>query len=275
MKDHIELPAPTSHPLYFALGLALLLAGLVTHPLVSVVGGVAVFAGAVGWWRDVLPRESEVASPLQPESQRAREIAPRPQAVEHLVAGRGTHRLRLPLEVRPLSAGLRGGIAGAAAMAVVACTYGVIAHGSPWFPINLLAGSALPGLEHHTTEQLARFDAMGFAVATLVHLAISLLMGLVYAALLPMLPGQPLVWGGIVGPLAWTSVTWSAIGLLDPALARHISWPWFIASQIAFGLATGFVVARVEPVKTLQSLSLAERAGVEGAGVSSPREAPE
>ena len=34
----IELPAPTSFPIYFALGITLLLAGLVTHEIVSWVG---------------------------------------------------------------------------------------------------------------------------------------------------------------------------------------------------------------------------------------------
>jgi len=112
-------------------------------------------------------------------------------------------------------------------------------------------------------------------VAVFAHLSISSMMGLVYAALLPMFPGRPLIWGGIVAPLSWTGVTWSAMGLLNPALAEHVSWPWFIASQIAFGLVAGAVVTRVEPIRTLQSLSLAERAGVEGAGVSTPREGPE
>jgi hypothetical protein len=275
MNDTIEVPAPTSYPLYFALGLALVFAGLVTHALVSGIGGVLAIAGAVGWWRDVLPHENEVAAKIQSESQRAKPILPRPEAVEHLVAGRDTHRLRLPIEVQPLSAGLRGGLVGAVAMAVVACAYGLVAHGSLWFPINLLAGSLLPAMEHETVAQLARFDATAFGLAAVLHLILSLLMGLVYAALLPILPGRPLIWGGIVAPLAWTSVTWSALGLLDPALELHVSWPWFIASQVAFGLATGYVVAKVEPIRTLQSLSLIERAGLEGAGVSAPREEPE
>jgi hypothetical protein len=275
MNDGIEVPAPTAHPLYFALGLALIIAGLVTHPIVSWVGVASAFAGAIGWWRDVLPHEKEVHSPLQSESERAAPIAPRPRAVEHLVAGQGQHRLRLPIEVRPLSAGLRGGLAGSVAMAVVACGYGLIAQGSVWLPINLLAGAALPGMEHETVAQIARFDATALVVASFAHLSISLMMGLVYAALLPMLPGRPLVWGGIVAPLAWTGVTWSAIGLLNPALAQHVSWPWFIASQIAFGLVAGLVIARVEPIRTLQSLSLAERAGVEAGGIVSPRQEPE
>jgi hypothetical protein len=141
-----------------------------------------------------------------------------------------------------------------------------------WFPINLLAGSMLPSIEHETVQQLARFNLTALVLASLVHLTLSLLMGLVYAALLPMLPDRPLLWGGIVAPLAWTGVTWSALGLLDPALEQHVSWSWFIASQVGFGLATGYVISRVEPIQTLQSLSLAQRAGVEGAGVSAPRE---
>ena len=78
-----------------------------------------------------------------------------------------------------------------------------------------------------------------------------------------------------MAPLAWTGVASPMMGLLAPALEQHVSWPWFIASQIAFGLVAGLVIAKVEPVRTLQSLSLAERAGVEGAGVSEPREEPE
>jgi len=264
----IELPAPTSYPLYFALGLALLLAGLVTHELVSLVGAVAALGGAVGWWREVLPRQREIEVALQPESERARAIVARPRAVEHLVAGEAQHRLRLPVEVRPLSSGLRGGAAGAVAMAVVACAYGVIAHGSPWLPINLLAGVALPGVEQASLEELRGFDMGALLLATLTHASISLLMGLVYAALLPMLPGRPLVWGGIVAPLAWTGLAWASIGILDPPLAKHVSWPWFIVSQIAFGLAAGAVITRVEPIETLQSASLAERAGLEARGVS-------
>ena len=105
-----------------------------------------------------------------------------------------------------------------------------------------------------------------------MHVGMSLLVGLVYAAVLPMLPDRPLVWGGIAAPLAWTAVAWSSLGIVNPALEQHVSWPWFIASQIAFGLAAGAAIARVEPIRVLQSLSLAERAGIESPGVSPERE---
>jgi hypothetical protein len=263
------MPAPTSAPLYFALGLALLFAGLVTHFLISIVGLVAALAGAIGWWREVLPHEHEERLPLQSEAERARPVESRPHAVEHLVVGEGQHRVRLPVEVRPLSAGIQGGLAGAVAMAAVACTYGVVAHGSPWLPINLLAGAVLSGVEQQSFEQLLSFDGTSFAVATAMHLILSPLVGLLYAALLPMLPGRPLLWGGVVAPVAWTALAWPAIGILAPALAVHVSWPWFVASQIAFGLAAGVVIARVEPIATLQSQPFLERAGIESPGVGS------
>jgi len=109
----------------------------------------------------------------------------------------------------------------------------------------------------------------------LMHATLSLLVGLVYAAVLPMLPDRPQLFGGIVAPVAWTAVAWSSVWIVNPALEQYINWAWFIASQIAFGLAAGMAIARVQPVEVYQSLSLAERAGLEAAGVVQEREEPE
>jgi hypothetical protein len=56
------------------------------------------------------------------------------------------------------------------------------------------------------------------------------------------------------------------------ALNARVDWPWFIASQIAFGLAAGFVVARAQPVATMQTWPLAARAGVEATGTRPAQE---
>ncbi|MEE2679670.1 MAG: hypothetical protein VX546_13905 [Myxococcota bacterium] len=272
---HIELPAPTNSPLYFALGLALVMAGLVTNEIVSIVGGITAVLGAIGWWREVLPREHEIAVPVQSESERARPITPRPDGVEHMVAGRDGHRMRVPAAYHPYRSGLWGGAIGGIAMALVACAYGWIMQGSPWLPINLLAAMALPGIGAEGLESLKAFHLGTFLFATGMHAAISLSVGLVYAAVLPMLPGQVLLWGGIIAPAVWSGVAWAALGLVNPELDAHVSWPWFIASQVAFGLAAGAVIARSERVETLQSFPLATRAGIEAAGVSEGREEPE
>jgi hypothetical protein len=253
------------------MGLALLLAGLVTHVFVSMLGFVLFVLGAIGWWREVLPHEHDVRVAVQSDAERAHPIVPRETTVAHLVSGSGLrHRMRLPVEVRPLRSGLGAGYAGAIAMAVIACTYGLIAHHSVWFPINLLAGSLLPSAQDAGLSQLLEFDGTAFAVALLMHATISPLMGLVYAAVLPMLPGRPLLWGGLVAPLAWTALAWPALGILNPALAEHVSWSWFIASQVGFGWTAGFVLSKVEPIAMIQTLPLVERVGIESPGLTEP-----
>ena len=65
-RGTIPLPAPTPAPLVMALGVTLLLAGLVTNASVSTVGLVLLTAGAVGWFREVLPHEQEESVAIEP-----------------------------------------------------------------------------------------------------------------------------------------------------------------------------------------------------------------
>ncbi len=95
---------------------------------------------------------------------------------------------------------------------------------------------------------------------------LSLLIGLLYGALLPMLPSHPALWGGVVAPLLWTGLMHAALRIVDPELASRISWPWFVVTQIAFGLVAGFVVARSEKVATFQHAPLRAARGRRDAG---------
>ena len=271
-RDSIELPAPTAWPMVAALGVALGFAGLVTHVMVTVVGVVLAIAGAVGWFRDVLPVQDMERVPLVPPAQRARPVLPVTRAVAQLMPGEQGHRLQLPVEMHPYSSGVVGGLVGGAAMAVVACAYGLIAHGSLWYPINLLAAVAIPSLAEADTAQLAAFDGLAFGVALVSHLIISLFVGLVYAAILPMFPRRPGLWGGLVAPLVWSGLLWASLGIINPTLNARIDWPWFVASQIAFGLAAGLWVSRTQRIRTLQSVPLAARVGIEAPGLSEERE---
>ena len=99
-----------------------------------------------------------------------------------------------------------------------------------------------------------------------------MLTGLLYAVILPMLPRRHMVWGGVVAPLLWTGLIWAVLGVVNPALNARIDWPWFIASQIAFGLVAGLVISRAVPVATMQTWPLAARAGVEVTGMGGERE---
>ena len=264
----IEVPAPTFWPFVTAFGLALLLAGLVTSLAVSVVGFVVVLRGAVGWFRDVLPMPKEELVQIRlvptPEPMAARPT----RRVDHLQPGAEGHRVYIPIKVHPYSAGLLGGIAGGVGMAIIACIYGLIAHGSLWYPVNLLAAAALPSLADAGPAELKAFHMAGFIVALISHGIISLLVGLLYATILPMMPSRfTAFWGSFLAPVLWTALIASTLRLINPALNARIAWGWFIASQVAFGLITGYVVAHSKMVETAQSWPLAARAGVEAPGL--------
>lgn len=72
-------------------------------------------------------------------------------------------------------------------------------------------------------------------------------------------------------PLIWSAVLWALMNLLNPSLDEHISWPWFVACQLAFGLVGGYVIARSTSIRTMQSWTLAERAFMEAPGISRER----
>jgi hypothetical protein len=263
VPETISVPAPTVWPLVTALGITLGCAGLVTHMAVSVVGLVLFLRGLVGWWRDVLPMEQHEAVPVPPPEQRAASVQTRLHAVAHLRLGERGHRVRIPAEIHPYSAGIKGGIVGGIAMAIVAVAYGIIAYGSPWYPINLLAAAALPMPSHMRLEELTAFNALALLIALVSHAVLSLLVGLLYAAMLPMLPRHPAFWGGLMTPLMWTGLIWAFLDVINPTLNHHIDWRWFIASQVAFGMTGGFVIARSERIETMQTWPMAARAGLE------------
>jgi hypothetical protein len=69
----------------------------------------------------------------------------------------------------------------------------------------------------------------------------------------------------------WSGLLYSMMQLLNPLLASHINWFWFIASQIAFGVVAGFVVVRQHRVSTHENLPFVLRAGIEAPGTMPPR----
>jgi hypothetical protein len=271
-SDNVALPAATVWPFITAFGIALLAAGLVTQPVISAIGLVLALRGAVGWFRDVLPVERHELVRVRSIEARARPIVAVPYKVEQLEPGVAGHRVRIPVEIHPYSAGINGGIVGGIAMAMVACVYGVIAHGSIWYPINLLAAAALPSLAQADLAQLTSFNSTGFIVALISHGVFSVLVGLLFAVLLPMLPTRRAAfWGSLISPLLWSGLIWATLRLINPALNARIDWIWFIASQIAFGMTTGYVVHHSKTVETMQTWPLAARAGIEAPGVMSER----
>jgi len=63
----LQLPAPTAWPVVLAFGITLVFAGLVMNGSVSLLGALLSIAGAVGWFRNVLPHEAHESVPVQEE----------------------------------------------------------------------------------------------------------------------------------------------------------------------------------------------------------------
>src|SRR5229473_1557326 len=179
----IEVPAPTAWPFVLAFGFTLLFAGLVTSLSVSVLGAVLSLAGCIGWFREVFPHEHEEIVPVVPEDLR---VTTERRVVERLPVAADQHRAWLPLETYPISAGLKGGLAGSVAMAVLACGYGLLKSGSVWYPINLLAAVVYAESLKLGPAQLNSFHADSFTLALILHGVVSTLVGLLYGAMLPM-----------------------------------------------------------------------------------------
>jgi len=261
----IEVPASTAWPVILAFGLALLFAGLTTGALVSAVGAVLSLAGVVGWFREVLPRESCEVVHVVPEeavaSTTRREVA-------QLETARQVRRAWLPVQIYPVSAGIKGGLAGGAVMALLAILYGVISRYGVWYPINLLSAGFFPGAKAESAADLARFQPAAFVIAFVIHLAGSLLVGVLYGALLPMLPRHPVLLGGLFAPLVWSGLLHSIIGIVNPVLNQHVDWTWFVLSQIGFGVVAGIVVSRQARIDVWQKLPLVLRAGIEASGLA-------
>jgi hypothetical protein len=263
-RDAIQVPASTPWPFALAFGMALVFTGMVTSEAVSALGAIVAIAGVIGWFRDVLPCEAhEAVAVMAP----AAAVTTSRSDVARMASATGLQRASLPLEIYPISAGIKGGLAGSVAMAVVAMLYGLISQHSIWYPVNLLAAGFLPGAMADTAAQIALFNLNVFLIASTIHLLTSLLVGVLYGAMLPMLPRHPVLLGGFIAPLFWTGLIHSILGIVNPVLNHRIHWVWFVASQVAFGIVAGVIVSHQERIRTWQQLPLAFRSGTEATGM--------
>lgn len=252
---HVHLPRPTAWPMVLALGITLVTAGIITHVAITVLGLVLTLMAAVGWFREVLPEEQHELVDAEIE---AAPVAPVASADENLHA-----------EVEPLAgfnflSGIEGGLAGGVAMAAPAVAYSLVKFHTPWYAINLLAAGGFPSWSIASDNFLAAFHLEGFLAAFAIHLTVSVMVGLLYAALLPIMPRWPIVSAGFAVPLLWTAMAYSIMNIVSPILNERVDWLWFVVSQIAFGLVAGFVVnlrIRIQSPE-FQQMTLGERAGL-------------
>jgi hypothetical protein len=84
-----------------------------------------------------------------------------------------------------------------------------------------------------------------------MHAALSVTFGLLFGVVsptLPPIPGGPVIAGGVLMPLLWSGLCYGFMGIVNPLLQEHVSWPWFVLSQVAYGLAMSIVVINTQKV---------------------------
>jgi hypothetical protein len=268
--NFVELPRPTAWPLVLALGLALILFSMVTSVIFFYLGLLLSASGIVGWFLQLFPAEAHEAVPIideQIEITTTRKLVQRePRPVSE------APRTILPIETFHITTGLRGGIAGGIAMIVPATLFSLLRYHSVWYAMNLLAAGGFLSWAGASDAFLSQFHIEGLLAALAIHGCVSVLVGLLYGAMLPMFPRYPIVTAGFMVPFIFTAVLHSVIGIISPILNQRIDWFWFVVSQVAFGLVCGYVVNLHTRVRTPQfrALPFAIRAGIHAGGQEHP-----
>lgn len=246
--ESVEMPVPTGMPLVVSFGLTFLAAGCVTNWALSVLGAVCFLYGIAGWIAQLLPGRGEYELEFVPAGLRPRRVAPADVSIESRPP-QFIRRMQVPERVHPYSAGLWGGLAGGAAMGAVALAYGVVKGRGIWYPVNLLAAMLMPSFAEATNAELEQYNGQALALGLMIHVVASAVAGLFYGILLPTLPRWPALWGGVVAPLLWTGAVHGFMGVLNPVMNARVDWPWFVASQVVFGLVAGFVAVHFKTIR--------------------------
>jgi hypothetical protein len=166
-----------------------------------------------------------------------------------------------------MASGIKGGIAGGIAMVIPAEIYGIVRYHSIWYVVNLLGGAGVGNWSNPTVEEMRHFRLSAFITANIIQGAVTLLVGLLYGAMLPIWPKRPILLGGIIAPVIWTGLLRSALGIVNPFFAEHIDWWSFAASQVLFGLVAGYTVVKLGRLERLEQVPLSVRLGLEAPGL--------
>lgn len=259
-EGFVNLPTPTVWPMVLSLGITLAFAGMMTHWVITLLGVCMILPAVVGWFRQVLPHEQH--EPVAVSTEIVTVSSHRIASVHHKIA-QGRREVK-PLENYNVWVGLKGGIAGGIAMTIPATIFGLLEYHSIWYPINLLAAGGFVSWAGESDAFLSQFHMQGLLAASAIHIFTSLLVGLLYGAMLPIFPRKPILTCGLVAPFLWTGILYTSLGVLSPILNTKIHWGWFFLSQVAFGLVAGYVVNLQVKVRSEQfrSLPFAVRAGL-------------
>lgn len=233
----VSMPRPTAAPLVVSVGVALVAAGAALGIVFSMVGAILFVAGLWMWIAQLLPGRGHIEEAMEGQGELIA-IRPRKGAVEHMAPGMAGYRMRLPTETHSISSGVLGGLVGGLVMPLAPLAYSLIRGYGIWYPLNLLAGTLLPGVDTMSQDALEQFQPVLFGVGISIHVAMSLVLGLIYGVLLPTLPEipKPVVWGSLLMPLAWSGITFGLLEQVNPTFATGLDWLSYVASQFLYGV---------------------------------------
>jgi len=149
--------------------------------------------------------------------------------------------------------GLIAGAVAGLAMTVTMAIWGAITGNGIWYPVNLIAATVMTSLQTAPIEELRTFMPVAALVGTLIHFVISVALGLVFDLLLPTLPGHPMVWALIIGPLLWIAAEFAILPILNERMGEAIAPQTFIVAHIIYSVVMGYIILRsqrLEPSST-------------------------
>ncbi len=164
--------------------------------------------------------------------------------VSHLTSSVNSGTAPIPAVIYPYEAGIRGGLLGGLAMIPVALIYGLLSGHGIWYPVNLIAATFIRSWQHASPSQLAQFSIEGLLIGLATHLAMSMILGFIFAVMMPALPKTPLFWAFIIAPFLWGGAVFAGLPLLNPVMAQFIDLPSFAIANIIYALVLGAYVAQ-------------------------------
>src|SRR5205823_6627099 len=135
-------------------------------PVFLIVGGVVLLYGLGMWISHLLPGRGHMHEALVEPSKRPKPVKRALGGVQEMRPGMPGYRVRLPEKVHPISAGIKGGLVGGLVLPIPALLWVWFSNHSIWFPVNLLAGMALPGV---ADMDLEAFHMSLFLVGMFIH----------------------------------------------------------------------------------------------------------
>lgn len=154
-----------------------------------------------------------------------------------------------PEWVYPYPAGIIGGLIGGLGVAVVGAGYGLVSGTGVWLPVNLVGAAVLRSMQTESLEQIAEFSLTALFAGLIIHAMTSVALGAMFSFILPALPGRPLYWGPVIGPLLWVGASVAALPVINPVMAENVELVSFAIANVMYGLLLGWWIDRTPMVR--------------------------